>query len=239
MTGEPGGVRAIRCECYTLDARISKAHLDSPIAVSASPRSISATRRATGIHRRRSSPTPAGARRPDHSQVGERSIRFAGSERAVLRINDHTSLCGVPAEAHVYRANGRTPIERPIDSYRTVRDRGSGIVNDLNGWFDAPEELVATIRRIVYISGQTAHIVAALPKVVAGWATTAVRAVVPDGAQAAGHKMETWKCREIDPCPDNPAQKIFLFSRCPDDARIDERDAVMSGEYIQSLFWVD
>ena len=182
---------------------------------------------------------PRGARRSDRSQVGERSIRFASSERAVLRINDHTSLRGVAAEAHVYRANGRTPIERLIDSYRIVRDRGSGIVNDLNGWFDAPEELVATIRRIMYINGQTARIVTALPKVVAGWATTAVRAVVPDGAQAAGHKMETWKCREIDPCPDNPAQKIFLFSRCPDHARIDERDAVMSGEYVQSLFRVD
>ncbi len=84
------------------------------------------------------------------------------------------------------------------------------MVNDLNGWFDDLEEPVAAIRRMVYIGGQTTRIVAALPKVVAGWATTAVRAVVRDGAQAAGHKMETWKCHEIGPCPDNPAQKKFL-----------------------------
>lgn len=110
----------------------------------------------------------------------------------------------------MYRANGRTPIERLIDSYRIVRNRESGIVNDLNGWFDDPEEPVAAIRRMVYISKQTTRIVAALPKVVAGWATTAVRAVVRDGPQAAGHKMETWKCHEIRSLSRQPGEKNFL-----------------------------
>ena len=50
-----------------------------------------------------------------------------------------------------------------IDRYRIKRDRRSGIVNDPNGWFDDPRDLVATIRRIVYLSVETVRIVTGLP----------------------------------------------------------------------------
>ena len=45
-----------------------------------------------------------------------------------------------------------------------VLDKGSGIVNDPNGWFDDPEDLIAAIRRIVHVSLETACIVKGLPE---------------------------------------------------------------------------
>ena len=85
-------------------------------------------------------------------------------ERSVLIVNDHLRLAGIPARAHDYQVNGRTPLEWFIDRYRATRDRDSGIVNDPNGWFEDPRDLVAAIRRIVRISVETAHIVAGLPE---------------------------------------------------------------------------
>ena len=42
--------------------------------------------------------------------------------------------------------------------------RESGIVNDPNGWFSKPEDLIAAIRRIVHVSVETVRIVAGLPE---------------------------------------------------------------------------
>ena len=50
-----------------------------------------------------------------------------------------------------------------MDRYRITRDRESGIVNDPNGWFDDPSDLITAIRRIVHVSVETVRIVAALP----------------------------------------------------------------------------
>ena len=54
------------------------------------------------------------------------------SEMAVLIINEHIRLSGIPAEAHRYEVNGRTPLAWFIDRYRIKRDTKSGIVNDPN-----------------------------------------------------------------------------------------------------------
>ncbi len=62
-----------------------------------------------------------------------------------------------------YRVNGRTPLEWLIDRYRIVRDRQSGIVNDPNGWFDDPRDLIPALRRIVQVSVETVAIIAGLP----------------------------------------------------------------------------
>ena len=76
----------------------------------------------------------------------EKAMRFADDEKATLRINEHVSLSGIPAEAHRYVVNGRTPLEWYIDRYRIKKDKESGIVNDPNGWFEDPRVLVAAIR---------------------------------------------------------------------------------------------
>ena len=46
---------------------------------------------------------------------------------------------------------------------RTLIDRDSGTVNDPNGWFADPRDLVTAIKRIVYVSVESARIIDNLP----------------------------------------------------------------------------
>ena len=103
--------------------------------------------------------------RPEHFRIGKAKMRWGNADRTVLLINDHIRLEGIPAEAHQYQVNGRTPLEWFIDRYRITKDRRSGIVNDPNGWFDDPAYLVPAFRRIVHVSVETVRIVASLPEV--------------------------------------------------------------------------
>ena len=81
----------------------------------------------------------------------------------VLRINDRVSLKGIPSDAHEYQVNGRSPLGWFMDRYYIKRDKRSGIVNDPNGWWEDPRDLVNAIRRVVYLSVETVRIVEALP----------------------------------------------------------------------------
>ena len=105
----------------------------------------------------------SGEPRPEHFRIGAQAMRFADDDKTVLRVNDYVSLHGIPAEAHGYAVNGRTPLEWLIDRYRIVRDRQSGITNDPNEWFEDPRDLAATVRRIVHVSVETVRIVETLP----------------------------------------------------------------------------
>ena len=99
----------------------------------------------------------------EHFRIGSRAMRYADDDKTVLIVNDHIRLAGIPIEAHRYAVNGRTPLEWFIDRYRIARDTGSGIVNDPNGWFADPRDLISAIRRIVHVSVETVRIVEALP----------------------------------------------------------------------------
>ena len=59
--------------------------------------------------------------------------------------------------------NGRTPLEWFIDRYKIKQDSASGIVNDPNGWFEHPRDLVTAIERIVYVSVESTRIIEGLP----------------------------------------------------------------------------
>ena len=100
---------------------------------------------------------------PEHCQLGERAMRFADDDRSVLIVNDCLRLAGIPARAHDYQVNGRTPLEWFIDRYRITHDKDSGIVNDPNGWFEDPRDLIAAFRRIVQVSVETVAVVESLP----------------------------------------------------------------------------
>ena len=91
-------------------------------------------------------------------------MRYTDDERTVLVVNDHITLGGIPAEAHQYQVNGRTPLEWFIDRYRITKDKESGIVNDPNSWFDDPYDQIDSIRRIVHLSVETVRIVSGLPE---------------------------------------------------------------------------
>ena len=90
-------------------------------------------------------------------------MRFADDEKTELIVNDHLRLRNIPAAAHRYQVNGRTPLEWFIDRYWIRQDKESGIVNDPNGWFDDPRDLIAAIRRVVHVSVESARIIEGLP----------------------------------------------------------------------------
>ena len=91
-------------------------------------------------------------------------MRFPDKERHdTLLVNEYVSLAGIPSEAYRYVVNGRTPLEWLMYYYRIATDKRSGIVNDANGWFADPRDLITTIRRIVYLSVETATVVDGLP----------------------------------------------------------------------------
>ena len=108
--------------------------------------------------------THDGEPQPGHFRLGRRAMRFTDRDtRTTLIINEHVQLTGIPEEAHRYVVNGRTPLEWFIDRYKIKQDRESGIINDPNGWFENPRDLITAIERIVYVSVESARIVDSLP----------------------------------------------------------------------------
>ena len=105
-----------------------------------------------------------GEPRPEHFRIGARTMRFVDDEKTTLIVNEHIRVGTIPALAHQYQVNGRTPLEWFIDRYRITQDKRSGIVNDPEGWFDDPRDLIAAIRRIVHLSAETVRIVRNLPQ---------------------------------------------------------------------------
>ena len=102
--------------------------------------------------------------KPEHFRLGTRAMRFSDKEeRTTLIINEHVCLSGIPEEAHRYVVNGRTPLEWFIDRYKIKQDKNSGIINDPNGWFDNPRDLITAIERIVYVSVESLKIIENLP----------------------------------------------------------------------------
>ena len=103
--------------------------------------------------------------RPENFRLGTRRMRWKNKEtKDTLIINEHVQLSGIPEEAHKYVVNGRTPLEWFINRYKITQDKKSGIVNDPNGWFEHPRDLITAMERIVYVSVESTRIIENLPK---------------------------------------------------------------------------
>ncbi|MYE95140.1 MAG: hypothetical protein F4086_06085 [Gemmatimonadetes bacterium] len=100
---------------------------------------------------------------PKHFRLGRRAMRYSDRERRELVVNEFVRLRGIPAAAHRYEVNGRTPLGWFMDRYRITQDKSSGIVNDPNDWFADPRDLITAIRRLVHVSVETVRIVESLP----------------------------------------------------------------------------
>ena len=98
-----------------------------------------------------------------HFRLSRKPMHLAKKDPSTLEVNEYISLTGIPALAHEYHVNGRTPLEWFMDRYRITQDRDSGIVNDPNEWFENPEDLMRAIRQIVTVSVETMQIVKNLP----------------------------------------------------------------------------
>ena len=107
---------------------------------------------------------------PEQYRLGTRRMRLIDDGKTLV-VNEHVRLAGIPSEAHEYEVNGRTPLGWFIDRYHIKTDSKSGIVNDPNGWFDDPRDLVSAVRRIVHISVRTVAIVRSLPNSLADLAS--------------------------------------------------------------------
>lgn len=100
--------------------------------------------------------------------LSTRPMRWGGTrqapDRSVLHVNDHLTLRDIPAEAHAYTVNGRTPLEWARERLYIRQDKESGIVNDPNAWFAAdPASLLSHLQRLVQVGVETARIVRGLP----------------------------------------------------------------------------
>jgi len=104
----------------------------------------------------------------EHYRLTAKKMRFAKDDGTVLIVNDHLRLAGIPAEAHEYEVNGRTPLGWFIDRYRITRDKKTGNKNDPNAWFANPHDFIAAVERIVHTSTESARIIKTLPRVFEG-----------------------------------------------------------------------
>ena len=110
-------------------------------------------------------PTLLWQERPEHFLLGPRAMRFADkTTKDTLIVNEHVHLTGIPEAAHRYVVNGRTPLEWFINRYKiTPPEKNKGIINDANGWFKNPRDLITAFERIVHVSVESARIVDNLP----------------------------------------------------------------------------
>ena len=109
--------------------------------------------------------------KPEHLLLGTRAMRFADKNtKNTLIINEHIRLTGIPDDAHHYLVDGKTPLEWFINRYKiTPPEKNNGILNDPNGWFENPRDLITAIERIIYVSVESTKIIEALPsEVVSG-----------------------------------------------------------------------
>ena len=100
---------------------------------------------------------------PNLFLLTNKAMKFIDAERSLLAINDNVRISGIPEDAHRYVVNGRSPLAWFIDRYYIKTDKDSGIVNDPKGWFADPRDLVTAIKRIVYVSVESARIIDNLP----------------------------------------------------------------------------
>ena len=87
-------------------------------------------------------------------------------DRTKLAINRDCILEGIPAQAEDYKISERSPLAWAITQLEIKTDRDSGITLDPNGWedwADEPFNLVRHLRRLVYISVESAAIIKELP----------------------------------------------------------------------------
>ncbi len=100
---------------------------------------------------------------PNLFLLTNKAMKFIDAKKRVLAINDNVRITNIPEDSWGYIVNGRTPLEWFIDRYYIKTDKDSGIVNDPNGWFADPRDLVTAIKRIVYVSVESARIIDNLP----------------------------------------------------------------------------
>lgn len=88
--------------------------------------------------------------------------------KSVLIYNKDITISNIPAKAHEYIVNGRSPLEWIIDRYQVKQDKASGIINDPNKWGEEHGNnryILDLILSCITVAVRTVEIVESLPKV--------------------------------------------------------------------------
>ncbi len=94
------------------------------------------------------------------------------SEGTFIKYSNSLSIGPIPENALKYTISGRTPLQWIIDRYQVKTNKESGIINDPNDWIAEQRDengnprhdaLIELIKRVTYLSIQTARIVEGLP----------------------------------------------------------------------------
>ena len=112
--------------------------------------------------------------------------------RDMLLVNDNLTLCSIPAEAHQWTVNGRTPLEWAIERYRLRLDPDSGIQNDPNLWgaeHSDPAYIVSLLKKLVRVTVETVHLLREL----SGPATATPADAAPAGDPASPTPAYWWR----------------------------------------------
>ena len=91
---------------------------------------------------------------------------LTGIEGKFIKYGQHLSIGPIPNEVFDYTIGNRTPLDWIIDRYQVKRDKASGITNDPHDWIAEqarPDALVELIKRVTFLSIETARIVKNLP----------------------------------------------------------------------------
>jgi predicted helicase len=96
-------------------------------------------------------------------------------EGKFIKYSQRLSIGPIPEDALHYTIGNRSPLQWIIDRYQVKIDRPSGIINDPNNWIDEqkdeqgnpkPDALIQLIKRVTYLSIETARIIRTLPNAV-------------------------------------------------------------------------
>ena len=88
------------------------------------------------------------------------------TDKRVLRYNDSLSF-QIPAAAHDYKVNGKSPVEWVVDRYKISTDKDSGIVQNANDWSDERGNsayILSLLKKAVHIGTESAAQIRTLPK---------------------------------------------------------------------------
>ncbi len=97
----------------------------------------------------------------------EDKMRWQGSGKTTLRVNDALTLNGIPKEAHKYMLGNRSALDWLVNQYVVKRDKHSHEITSDPNRSDDPEYIVRLVGQVARVSVDTVRFVDGLPK--KGW----------------------------------------------------------------------
>ena len=124
--------------------------------------------------------------KPDHYTVDKMRFPKKG-QRDTIHYNPYITITHIPAAAYDYTVNGKSAIEWVMERYQVTTHKDSGITNNPNDWateHNQPRYILDLLLSVISLSVQTVDIVAMLPVVDFGIASTTSEATTQEAEVA-------------------------------------------------------